>query len=128
MGWLGTVAASVVAVLAAAWLSGFFKRYVPSPRRSLLAFANVGYAKTRRPDDRFRFVLSWLENDPDGDNGSIVAQAFRSVQGVTLVRSARIVKASGAADEWRTAMRQRAQASLEQWHGDLAGRGRTATL
>ena len=120
MGWLGTVTASVLAVLITAWLSGIFKWYLPSPRRLLLAFSNVFCGKIRPLYDRFRFVLSWLENDPDGDDASIVAQAFRSVQYAALVRSARIVKASGAADEWRPAMQRSAGALLERWHADLA--------
>ena len=101
-------------------LLGWLNRLLPSPGRSLLAVRNLFAAKLQRSDDRFRFVLCWLKNDSNGDDTAIVAQAFTSVQGVTLVRSARVAKAPGAADDWRPAMRRSASAVLERWDADLA--------
>ena len=49
-----------------------------------------------------------------------MSQAFSSVEGVTLVRSSRVVKASGAADDWRPSIRNSARKVLESWHADLA--------
>ena len=72
----------------------------------MLSLENVWRGKPQPAEDRFRVVLCWLENDPDGDNMRNVAQAFTSIEGVTLVRSADIVAASGAADDWREAMQR----------------------
>ena len=102
------------------WMLGMLSRLVPWAGRSFLALRNLYRGKRDQSDDRFRFVLCWLDNDRRGKNTDVVAQAFTSIPGVTLVRSARVVKASGAADEWRTTMQSSAHAVLERWHGDLA--------
>ena len=120
MEWLAGIAATVIAALIVAWLSGFLKRFVPSPKRSLLAARNILRTNSRSSGDRFRFVLCWLEDDADGEGTAIVAQAFTGIRGVDLVRSARIVEASGAADEWRPAMQANARAVLDKWNADLA--------
>ena len=124
MEWLNkittTIAVAVIAGLAIAWLTGFFNQFVPSPGMTWLAGKNLLRMKHGRSEDRFRFVLSWLENDRDGDDTKIVAQAFSSIQGVTLARSARIVKASGAADDWLPAMQKSARSMLDRWNADLA--------
>ena len=86
----------------------------------MLWYENVRLGRPQPSEDRFRIVLSWLENDPRGGNTSNVAQAFTSVEGIALVRSHRIVTASGAADEWREAMRTEARSELEEWNADLA--------
>ena len=86
----------------------------------MLSLENVWRGKPQPAEDRFRVVLCWLENDPDGDNMRNVAQAFTSIEGVTLVRSADIVAASGAADDWREAMQREARSVLEGWDADLA--------
>ena len=66
-------------------------------------------------------MLCWLEDDnTSGRNTKIVEQAFSGIEGVELVRSDRIVKASGAADEWRPAMRKDAREVLDEWNADLA--------
>ena len=120
MEWLGAIVGAVLAALIATWLLGFLNRFAPSPGRSSLAITNLLRTKSQRSEDRFRFVLCWLENDRSGADTSIVAQAFSSVPGIALVRSARIVKASGAADDWRPAMQRNARAVLEDWNADLA--------
>ena len=120
MEWLGGIVVGVLGTLIATWLLRFLNRFVPTPKQSSLAIENLFQAKTPVSEDRFCFVLCWLENDCDGDNASIVAQAFSNIQGVTLVRSARIVKASGAADDWRPAMQRNARNVLERWQADLA--------
>ncbi len=102
------------------WMLGMLSRLLPWAGRSFLALRNLYRGKRDQSDDRFRFVLCWLDNDRRGENTDVVAQAFISIPGVTLVRSARVVKASGAADEWRTTMQSSAHAVLERWHGDLA--------
>ena len=116
MEWLVGIVVSVLTT----WLLGFINRFVPSPERSRLAIENFLRDNTLGAEDRFRFVLCWLENDRNGDDTGIVAQAFSSVRGIRLVRSARIVKASGAADDWRLAMQKNASAVLEDWNADLA--------
>ncbi len=119
MEWIVALGGLVLTPLISTWLLGFLNRLLPSPRQVSLAVRNCVRAKSRRSDDRFRFVLCWLDNDRNGDDTAIVAQAFSSVEGVTLVRSARVVKASGAADEWRLAMRESASTVLELWDADL---------
>lgn len=124
MDWLknvtNAVAVAVVAGFIGAWLGGVFNEFVWSPGRTLLGAANLFRAKQEGPEDRFRFVLCWLQNDKDGKDTRIVAQAFRSIQGVSLVRSAQVVEASGAADDWRPDMLSNARAVLERWNADLA--------
>ena len=113
-------AVTLVVTLFTAWLLGFFNQFVPSPERFWLRITNSLPGNTLSAEDRFRFVLCWLENDRNGDDTRIVAQAFSSVQGILLVRSARIVKASGAADDWQPAMQKNARAVLKDSNADLA--------
>ena len=118
--WLAGLAVLVLTGLVPTWLLGWLNRFLPLPGRSLLAVRNLFTANLQCSDDRFRFVLCWLKNDSNGNDTAIVSQAFTSVQGVTLVRSARVAKAPGAADDWRPAMRRSASAVLECWDADLA--------
>ena len=69
-------------------------------------------------------MLCWLENDEKGENTRIVRNAFQGITGVELLRSAREVKAEGAADEWRPAMEKQAREELNRWGGDVAIVGR----
>ncbi len=124
MNWLRSILVGVVTTLIAAWLLGFLNRVVPPPDRAWLALKNLRWDAPQRPEDSFRIVLCWLENDSSGDDTRTVEQAFGSIEGITLVRSSRIVAASGAADEWRPAMQQRARAVIEDWNADLAVAGR----
>ena len=87
---------------------------------SLFAIKTGFRTEPASPEDRFRFVLCWLEDDTTGRDTKTVGQAFTGVEGVELVRSARIVKASGAADDWRPAMRKGARKVLDEWSADLA--------
>ena len=110
------------------WLLGVFNGIVPGAARAKLfvrniflhRIGNIGRSKRHSSHDRFLFVLCWLDGDRYGHNTKIVAKAFREVPGVKLVRSARIVKAEGAGDDWRPAMREQANAILRNWRGDLA--------
>ena len=117
---LGVLAATGAGLVV--WWKGFLKEYLPSPKRVVLALRNVREGKARPIEDRFRVVLCWLENDPNGDNVGYVERAFQhtKVEGFTLFRCARIVAASGAPDEWREAMQKRARSVLKNWHADLA--------
>ena len=103
-----------------AWWMGFLKEYLPGPKRVMLSIQNFLRTPAQGAGDRFRIVLCWLENDPDGDNTAHVEEAFASVEGATLVRSARIVRASGAAVDWREAMQRDARSVLDDWNADLA--------
>ena len=118
--WVASVGVVVLAGILVAWLTGLLNWIVPGAAQCKLAIAN--FVRIERPasDDRFRFVLCWLEGDGDGRDTKIVAKAFREVSGVELVRSARIVKAEGTGDDWRPAMRAHANAVLRNWRGDLA--------
>ncbi len=120
MEWLVGIVVGVLTGAIVTWSLGFLNQLVPSPARSFLAIGNLLRAKTRPSEDCFCFVLCWLENDHNGDDTSFVAQAFSSVEGITLVRSARVVKASGAADDWRPPMQRNARKVLERWQADLA--------
>ena len=120
MEWFVGLTGLVSSTLISTWLLGFLNVLLPSPERASLAVRNCLGVKSPRSDDRFRFVLCWLKNDRKGKDTDMVAQAFTSVQGVTLVRSARVAKAPGAADDWRPAMRRNASAVLERWDADLA--------
>ena len=120
MEWFVGLTGLVLSTLISTWLLGFLNGLLPSPERASLAVKNCLGVKSPRSDDRFRFVLCWLKNDRKGKDTDMVAQAFTSVQGVTLVRSARVAKAPGAADDWRPAMRRSASAVLERWDADLA--------
>ena len=119
MNWLYTTALTALSGVLVTWLTGALNRLVPSPSRSFLAIRNL-LKPPPPPQDRFRFVLCWLLNDPGGDNNRIVARAFRSVGGVQLVRSARLVAHDGALDDWQSSMRESALAVLNRWHGDVA--------
>ncbi len=108
------------------WLRGFFNSYMPSPQRALLGaknFVNKAWRCVRpQPlsDERFHVVLSWLEGDGNGESTKTVEGAFRDIAGIHLSRSARIVKASGARDDWEPAMRKRAHKILADKQAHLA--------
>ena len=116
VGWIG----GIVVAAGVAWLMGFFQQFLPSPQRARLASANVFEASAPLPEQRFRLVLCWLENDGAGRDTDTVEEAFTGIEGIELVRSARVVSASGAADDWRPTMRKGALAVLETWNADLA--------
>ena len=120
MKWLVGIVGVVLTTVLTTWLLGSLNHVVPSPERSWLTVTNSLRGNTLSTEDRFRFVLCWLENDKNGDDTRIVAQAFSSVQGILLVRSARLVKASGAADDWQLTMQKNATTELEKWNADLA--------
>ena len=118
MKWLFyTVVLSVIV----AWFKGFLSQFlpVPPPKKVRLAFKNH-WRDPQHPEDNFRIVLCWLENDRSGGDTRSVEAAFTGVEGIKLIRSARMVAAPGAADEWRPAMRQRAFAVLADWNADVA--------
>ena len=101
------------------WLTGFFSPLLPEPARAWLAIKNTG-TRVASQSDGFSVVLCWLDGDRDGKDTANVALAFTGVPGITLVRSARIVAATGAADGWRGTMGRRSRAVLDHWNGDLA--------
>ena len=116
VGWIG----GILLAAFAAWLMGFFQQFLPSPQRARLAIANAFKARSPRPEQRFRLALCWLEKDGAGRDTGTVAEAFTGVEGIELVLSARVVSASGAADDWLPAMRKGALAVLKTWNADLA--------
>ena len=115
-GWI----VSLVVVAFAAWLMGFFKQFLPPPQRARLAIANAFKARSPLPEKRFRLALCWLANDSGGRDTGIVAEAFMGIEGIELIRSARVVSAPGAADDWRPAIRKGAVAVLKTWNADVA--------
>ena len=129
---IGAVVTALGLVLLRTWLKAPFSRTVPGLTRTMLALANFGrrigekFGRSKRPasDNRFRFVLCWLDGDRYGRNTATVNDAFQEVSGVELARSASIVKAKGAGDDWRPAMREKANAILREQRGDLAVVGR----
>ena len=126
MSWLqdGTLwLAAVFVVFAAAWLRNLLSAVVPGPQRTILALQNLAAQKSPSKD-RVRFVLAWFANDPNGNNAKAVSATFAEIGGIELCRSARIVSASGAADDWRPAMRRMAEDLLRAWHADIAVVGR----
>ena len=117
--WIG----GVLLVFLGAWLRNFLSILVPGPRRTLLALKNILFPR-QSARDRVRFVLGWLDNDYAGSNTAAVSVAFADIEGIELCRSARILSASGAADEWRAAMRRKAKGLLGAWDADIAVVGR----
>ena len=110
----------LVVMVFRAWLMGFFTLFLPPPQRARLAIANAFKARSPLPETRFRLALCWLENDSGGRDTGTVAEAFTGIEGIELVRSARVVSAPGAADDWRPTMRKGALAVLKKWNADLA--------
>ena len=113
------------------WLKGVLNPYAPSPQRTFLGAQNFvkkvwrkvwRYVRPQPPlsGARFHVVLSWLESDDSGESTRFVEGAFQNIAGISLSRSARIVKASGAKDDWEPAMRKRAHEILADWQADLA--------
>ena len=105
------------------WIEEFIESLIPSPGRARLVLKNLYQGKRERSNDRFRIVLCWLEDDHSGADTYTVERAFRNVSGVTLIRSASVVKATGAADAWRLEMRKKAHAVLAHWNADLVVTG-----
>lgn len=118
--WVLEKPGAAVGAFIAAWLTGFLNQFVPCPARSLLAVQNLLRVRRTSSTDRFRFVLCWLVEDRDGKNNRTVVRAFRDVGGVELVRSARLVGAGGALDDWKASVQESALAVLEDWDGDVA--------
>ena len=117
---LAVATAGFVVTVFTAWFSGVFKQFLPSPQLARLALANAFKARLPLPQQRFRLVLCWLGNDSAGRDTGTVADAFTSIEGIELVHSARVVSASGAADDWRPAMRKGTLAVLKTWNADVA--------
>ena len=111
---------SLVTIVVTYLTTDFLDEYLPSAARIMLAFDNTWENKPERQKDSFRVVLCWLEDDRDGRNTKIVASAFTTVRGFTLVRSAHIVKAFGTSDDWKEAIQNRVGVILEDWNADLA--------
>ena len=85
-------------------------------QRIWLALKNILRDNPRRSRENFRIVLCWLKGDPKGVHAeTAVESAFRDIGGVELVRSARIVAASGAKDDWQPAMQQKTNKVLKIW-------------
>ena len=121
MKWLLGIISAVVVVVAATWLTGFFNQVVPwGPARVRLALRNLSPGNLERQEDGFRIVLCWLQDDGSGFDTRQVENAFSGVGGIKLVRSARIVAASGASDDWREVMKASARRVLQDWNADLA--------
>ncbi len=121
MDWLREILIAIVITgVITTWLTGFLNQLVPSPARTRLALKNCWGNRLQRAEDGFRVVLCWLGKDISGRDTETVAQAFVGIDGISLVRSARIVSATGAADEWRPAMKDSARAILDKWNADLA--------
>ena len=114
--WIGAIAVAAFGT----WLKLFFGQFLPSPQQVRLAIANAFKNRSPRPEQRFRLVLCWLENDRAGRDTDTVAEAFTGVEGIELVRFHRVVSAPGAADDWRPAMRKGALAVLKKWNADVA--------
>ena len=114
---------AVLLVFLGAWFRNFLSLVVPSPQRAILALKNLVFPRPPA-HDKVRFVLGWLDNDYKGSNTTAVSTAFADIEGIDLCRSARIVSASGAADEWRAAMRHKAKDLLRAWPADIAVVGR----
>ena len=116
------IAALFVAFIAA-WLRNLLSALFPSPQRAILALRNLILV---RPPARnqVRFVLGWLDNDYEGSNTTAVSATFAEIEGIELCRSARIVSATGAADEWRAGMRRKSKNLLAAWDADIAVVGR----
>ena len=117
----------VIMTLLVVWSKGFFNEVVPSPQRLLLALQNrwTAFRKNLWGDppgagNNFRIVLCWLKNDINGEDTRSVEVAFSGVRGIALRRSARIVTAAGAGDEWQPAMERSALAVLKAWNADVA--------
>ena len=106
------------------WLGDFLNPYVPSPQRALLGARNfvkkVWRSQPPLSEKRFHVVLTWLAGDGNGESTKPIEDAFRDIVGIHLSRSAHIVKASGARDDWEPAMRKRAREILTDWQADLA--------
>ena len=118
--WAFGLALTAIGGVTVTWLTGVLNRFVPCPDRSLLAVSNLlGIGRTNATG-RFRFVLCWLVEDRNGENNRTVERAFRDVGGVKLVRSARLVGARGALDDWEASIRESALGVLEHWDGDVA--------
>ncbi|MCY3789921.1 MAG: hypothetical protein OXH63_14160, partial [Gemmatimonadetes bacterium] len=118
--WIG----GVLLVFLSAWFRNFLSILVPSPERTVLALKNHLAFPRPLARNQVRFVLGWLDNDYKGSNTTAVSATFAEIEGIELCRSASIVSASGAADEWRAAMRRKAKDLLRAWHADIAVVGR----
>ena len=114
--WVGGVILGALAT----WFLGVFNQLLPSPPRVALAIENAIQSTPPPSAERFRFVLTWLRNDPAGTYTHEVEQNFYQIEGIELVRSVHIVEASGAADEWQPPMQERAREILNKWNADVA--------
>ena len=90
--WIGTT----LLVLFGTWVKSFFGQFLPSPQQVRLAIYNACKTRSPRPEQRFRLVLCWLDNDRSGRDTGTVAEAFTGVEGIELVRFHRVVSAPGA--------------------------------
>ena len=118
---------SLLVILLVPWVVGAFNSYMPSPKRAFLGARNFvkkiwHYMRPQPPlsEERFHVVLTWLAGDGNGESTKPIEGAFRDIAGIHLSRSAHIVKASGARDDWEPAMHERAREILTDRQADLA--------
>ena len=109
-----------MAAIVMAWWKGVLPKLLPSPERVWLTLANVCKKQPPCSAERFRFVLTWLDRDPSGDATHRIEDAFKSVEGVELYRSARVVTGPGAKDEYLKQVQRGARKVLNCWRADLA--------
>ena len=117
-----TAAATLIGSLIAFWLTGGADRlpFVPPAPRAVLAIKNVFKGSALPDTARFRLVLTWLEDGPDGKITRDIERVFFDIGGIDLVRSARMVKKGGAAAEWNPAVLKRVRPILDKWAADVA--------
>ena len=120
MNWIGGILAGAIATTLVAWFGGLLNQTLPSPQWLRLALKNQLRVVRQPSDDKFRIVLCWLENDYKGEDATNVEATFSGVDGITLVRSETTVSASGAGDDWRDSMQQKAREVLKREKADLA--------
>ena len=116
----GTIVVAVLGGGIPLWLNGSLNQFFPSPSQAQLALSNARQDIPPRSENGFRIVLCWLKNDDSGKDTGAIAEAFSGVDGIVLVRSARIVTGAGAGAAWRDSMQNRARAVMEDWKADLA--------
>ena len=122
--WVRRTVGAALAAVFGAWLMYFLSPPLPSPAQAIQAFMNSWRDYSQPPEDGFRIVVFWLENDSKGVDSRDVERAIGEIDGTTVVRSARILAVSDASEDWREYMQQHSRALLKEWNADLAIAGR----
>ncbi len=102
------------------WISGILNEFLWSPKRTLLFVENLRDLHSLPVKSKIRFVLCWIEDDPDGREAKSLTRAFSGIEGVEIYQSATSIPVTGAGEDWHKFAKEKSHGILDKWNADVA--------